>query len=202
MAEPNTPPAHMPPETYDPETGAFSIAFEPNMLQYSKILKGCCWRQETLAPFGPECVQLTAARSVATVPQSLQSRGIDQIEFQAMLNDVKRGLADSAPFASFLCIFPLGFTLVLIPVVFILLCCMMRGTAKAIDGATTNVESAIAQRADAWRTRYGVDVRVVRDVRYTRPTMPAEDALYGFKSFNIVSSEWTGAALSMTPVAR
>ena len=199
MSERDEPPTFIPPESVDPATGVFSLPFEVNMLGYSRMTKGCCWSVDGLTVFGPERVQLTMPRAHSNVPEPLRARGIDQEEYAAMLDDVKAAMANAAPYASPWCLAPLAFTIVFAPLVVCCLCSVTCDEERQHDRTTDFVEAGIKERASTWRTKYGVETKILRRVKWTRPDMPAEDALYGFKSMNLRASEWSGSVLTFTP---
>ena len=80
---------------------------------------------------------------------------------------------------------------------------------KLIERGANRVEKATSARASRWRAVYGVETKLVRDVRYKRPRMPAGDILLSRAEARSPhmsphdgcweSSEWVGSALTFTP---
>ena len=155
---------------------------------HSRFTRGCLWNAESLEIFGPRNVGYVHLQSSVELPDLLRRSGIDQEEFDAFLRDVRAGWVSAAPLSSSIMSTLLAATWVLFPVG---LCCILGSAfsppthAKLAD----KLEGAIAARAVEWRSRYRVDARVERDVRYTRMPMTADD-VEGSESLE--SSEWIG----------
>lgn len=196
------PPAYPPPERVDPATGAYTLAVDADafMGSHSGCLRERCWKTTELAPFGPARVETTELRSRVPVPETLRARGVDQDAFDAMLEDVKIGLANALPSVSPLCAFASAFTLVLFPIAWCYVCAHICSAASMRERVATEIERAIAARAESWSTAYRVRASVTRGVEYKRPHIPSEDAMRGFKSLPVRSSQWVGTVLSFTPV--
>ena len=197
------PSATIPPQQIDPTTGEVLLPFAFNVIQYSSLLKGCGWTFDSLAVFGPARVELTMPRpsTRCAVPESLTARGIDQEEYDAMLLDVKTALAQTMPYFSPSMALNIGMTLVLLPCAIISLCSLPTDVRKISERSADLVDEAIKERALNWKARYGVEVRLDRNITWQRPNMPAEDALWGY-SGNIRSAPWEhGNRLVFTPPA-
>lgn len=210
MNDPINPPQFIPPEGRDAATGAVSLPFEARgMTAYSWCLRGCCWSSRDLYPFGPERVEETSVRTTAQVPASLRALGIDQHEYRAMLEDAKSGLANAAPPIGMCCAGSCIFTIMLAPFSMCYLFYLSSPglSDKLIERGANKVEKAISARASRWRAVYGVETKLVRDVRYKRPRMPIGDltrmeAMSPHLSPHDMcwnSSEWVGSALTFTP---
>ena len=179
------------------------------MTAYSWCLRGCCWSSRDLYPFGPERVEETSVRTTAQVPASLRALGIDQHEYRAMLEDAKSGLANAAPPIGMCCAGSCIFTIMLAPFSMCYLFYLSSPglSDKLIERGANKVEKAISARASRWRAVYGVETKLVRDVRYKRPRMPIGDltrmeAMSPHLSPHDMcwnSSEWVGSALTFTP---
>ena len=64
-----------------------------------------------------------------------------------------------------------------------------------------DVDEAIKERALNWKARYGVEVRLDRNITWQRPYVPAEDAMFGWTG-NVSSTPWEhGNRLVFTPPA-
>ena len=198
-----SPKPSIPPQQIDPTTGEVLLPFEFNVIQYSSLLKGCSWTMDTLAVFGPARIELTMPRpsTRCAVPESLRARGIDQEEYDAMLLDVKTALAQTMPYFSPLCALNFGMTLVLIPCMIISLCSLPTDIRKISERSADLVDEAIKERALNWKARYGVEVRLDRNITWQRPYVPAEDAMFGWTG-NVSSTPWEhGNRLVFTPPA-
>lgn len=196
------PPAFAPPERVDPQTSEYTLAVDVTAAlgSHSRCLRERCWKATSLSPFGPERMETTEYRSRVTVPETLRARGVDQEEFDAMLEDVKSGLADATPAVSPLCAFAAAFTIVLFPFAWCFVCAHVCSSDELRERAAVAIERAMEARGERWLTRHRVKASVRRDVQYKRPYIPAEDALWGFKSMPIQSSTWVGIVLSFAPV--
>ena len=206
------PPQFLPPEGRDAATGAVSLPFEARgVTAYSSCLRGCCWSSRDLYIFGPERLEETSVRTTAQVPESLRALGIDQHEYGSMLEDAKAGLANAAPPIGLCCAGACIFTFVLAP---FSMCYLIHLSSpglgdKLIERGANRVEKATSARASRWRAVYGVETKLVRDVRYKRPRMPAGDVgvtRLEARSPHLSphdgcweSSEWVGSALTFTP---
>ena len=176
------PPQFLPPEGRDAATGAVSLPFEARgMTAYSSCLRGCCWSSRDLYPFGPERLEETSVRRTAQVPESLRALGIDQHEYGAMLEDAKSGLANAAPPIGLCCAGACIFTFVLAPfsICYLLHLSSPSLSDKLIERGANRVEKAISARASRWRAVYGVETKLVRDVRAYLLRVWRSGALFG-----------------------
>jgi len=187
-ATPRIPPAYAPPVTTE-ANGSVRVPVDHRALAWhSRFTKGCLWNAELLDIFGPRSIAYVHLQSSIELPDLLRRSGIDQEEFDAFLRDVRAGWVSAAPMSSNIMSALLAVTWILAPVG---ICCIVGSAfsppthAKLAD----KLEGAIAARAAEWRSRYGINARLERNVRYQRMPMTADD-VEGSESLQ--SSEWVG----------
>ena len=180
------------------------------MTAYS-CLRGCCWSSRTL-PFGPERLEETSVQGQRR-RLSAESVGNRSARVRSDARGRQIGLANAAPPIGLCCAGACIFTFVLAP---FSMCYLLHLSSpslsdKLIERGANKVEKAISARASRWRAVYGVETKLVRDVRYKRPRMPAGDILLSraeARSPHLSphdgcweSSEWVGSAEFTLPSA-